>query len=558
MPSQASDRQPPATRRIPSARLALAVGALLGILVVPLTYDDYGPTWDEAIQARYGELAFAYFASGGEDTRANEYLDLRYYGPLVEMLPVLVGVREGAARYELRHLVLGLLALLVLPAAWSYGRLLGGVHTAWIALPAVALQPRFYGHWFNNSKDLPFAVLTVWFLYAVGLLIARRRPSWSNVLLAGALLGLAACVRPGGLPLLVAYLGSGLLLRGLGRELRQGAPGEAGRELTARLAAAIRSWGPRLAVLLALAWVILVLPWPWAHQAPFAHPLEAMRLTTDFPTTMPVLFAGETVPSDALPRSYPLHYLLVTTPLPLLLLAAAGLLLGWRRRPDPVPGRRAMLGLTIIWLGLPLALFALLRPNVYGGMRHFLFLVPAVGLLAARGGDEILRSLSRRGPRIAAAVLLAAALLQPLVPMVRLHPYQMTYYNALVGGVAGASGRYWTDYSLSSYAEAIRWVNRQPRPSRSSTTLVVAGGPPILEWARAYAADGVEVELLRHYPGRQRPRLAPDDYYVGGTRLSADRAFPASPVVYTVGRAGAVFSVVRRGEPEPAAEAGTR
>lgn len=541
MPSAASHRRSiAAARRIPAAWLAV----LAGVLIVAFTHADYGPTWDEAIQARYGELAVAYFASGGTDTRANEYLDLRFYGPLVEMIPELGKRLEGVARYERRHLVLGLLALLVLPAAWGYGRLLGGGRTAWLALPAVALQPRFYGHWFNNSKDLPFAVLTVWFLYAVGRLVIRRETSWRRVLLAGALLGLAACVRPGGFPLLVVYLGVGMAFRGLLWRGSRGAPAD---PPAARLRT-IAIGSMRLAVLVAVAWLVLVLPWPWAHQAPLAHPLEAMRLATDFPTTMPVLFAGETVPSDALPRTYPLHYLLVTTPLPLLFLAAVALLLGWRRRDDPAPERAAMLGLTAVWLALPLALFALLRPNVYGGMRHFLFLVPAVGLLAARGASDILDRLPAGRARASAAAGLTALLLLPLVPLVRLHPYQVTYYNALVGGVAGADGRYWTDYSLSSYAEAIRWINRQPRPAGRPTTLVLAGGPPILEWARAYAADGIEVELLRDYAGRRRPRLSPGDYYLGGTRLDADRAFPRSPVVHTVGRAGAVFSVVRKGD----------
>lgn len=524
--------------------LPLLLALVLGALVVGLTHADYGPTWDEAIQARYGELAVAYFASGGTDARCNDYLDLRYYGPLVEMIPALLGTPEGVDRYERRHLLLGLLALLVLPAAWVYARRFGCRRLALFALPAVTLQPRFYGHWFNNSKDLPFAVLTLWFLVAAAGLATRRDASWGRIGLCGVAMGLALCVRPGGLPLLLAYLAGALAIRAV----------SIGRSTPEDWPAAIARWTPRVLVLVALAWSIMVLPWPWAHRAPLTHPLEAMRVAADFPTRMPVLFAGETIPSDRLPPTYPLHYLLVTTPVTVLLLASIGLGLGWRRRADRPPLQAPMLALTALWLFLPLLVFAAWRPNVYGGMRHFLFVVPALGILAAVGANEVVAASPTLGMRRLATLLLAVALLAPLLPMVRLHPYQATYYNATVGGVAGASGRYWTDYSLSSYAEAIRWIDRQPRDPQQEITVVLAGGPPILAWARSYAAPGIRLQLLRDYPGRDRRGMSPGDYYVGTTRLDADRRFPASPVVHTVGRAGAVFTVVRKGRSNPQRE----
>ena len=119
--------------------VATMVVALVGVLV---GYRDYGPTWDEGVQARYGELALDYFRSGGEDRSCDEYLDLRYYGPLVEMIPALVDRSDGPRKYEIRHLFLGLLFVVSLPAVWLLARRL---RVPWAAAFAVVAVEGFEG-----------------------------------------------------------------------------------------------------------------------------------------------------------------------------------------------------------------------------------------------------------------------------------------------------------------------------------------------------------------------------------------------------------------------------
>ena len=148
--------------------------------------------------------------------------------------------------------------------------------------------------------------------------------------------------------------------------------------------------------------------------------------------------------SDALPWYYIPKYVLIVTPLGVLALALVGLAGGARdqlaRRTREL--RALLIGAT--WLFAPLALFAVMRPNVYGGMRHFLFVLPALGILAGIGAARVLGAFGPGPRRLVWALLLGITLL-PLKDLVRLHPYQMTYYNALVGGVGGASENYWTD-----------------------------------------------------------------------------------------------------------------
>lgn len=193
---------------------------------------------------------------------------------------------------------------------------------------------------------------------------------------------------------------------------------------------------------------------------------------------------------------------------------------------------------------MPLALFALFQPNVYGGMRHFLFLWPAVGILAGLGAAGLAAEASPEN-RITTAVALAVVLLLPVREMARLHPYELAYYNTLVGGVGGASQRYWTDYPMSSYKEAIAWVNERAAERPGETVrVVVAAGAPVTAWVADYAAANVEVVPLADLPPESR-HAGVADYFLGTTRLDTDRTFPRAPIVHTIERAGAVFTVIR-------------
>lgn len=264
---------------------------VLGAVVA--TYRDYGPNWDEAVQARYGELVIDYFASGLTDTRCNRFLNLRFYGPLVEVIPAIVYRQAGVDKYEVRHLFVALIGLTTIFALIRYCRVCQTSWLAGLAVLALVTMPRFYGDWFTNSKDVPFASLMVWSMYAVVTLFLCRRFTWMGVLSCSLVFGLTLGVRPGGLPLLATYF------VGVGVLWYLCADPEQRRVCNPH--AALRLAMQSLAVF-AIAWLIMILPWPWAHQNPIANPMEAMRVAASFPTSYPVLFEGRFVPSHAMPR----------------------------------------------------------------------------------------------------------------------------------------------------------------------------------------------------------------------------------------------------------------
>ncbi|NIV35074.1 MAG: hypothetical protein GWN58_38150, partial [Anaerolineae bacterium] len=108
------------------------------------------------------------------------------------------------------------------------------------------------------------------------------------------------------------------------------------------------------------------------------------------------------------------------------------------------------------WIVVPAGAVAVGETPIYDNLRHLLFIIPAFFLLGCLGLQWLVRILERWSLPAAAVGLL---LLPSLVGIVTLHPYEYAYYNVLIGGVKGASGRYALDYWCTSFREAINHVN---------------------------------------------------------------------------------------------------
>jgi hypothetical protein len=98
---------------------------------------------------------------------------------------------------------------------------------------------------------------------------------------------------------------------------------------------------------------------------------------------------------------------------------------------------------------------------MYNGIRHFIFVIPPLAVLAGLAGAWLIDRLARawRPAAALAAAVLVIGLVRPVVDMAQLHPYEYTHFNDLAGDVRGASKRYMLDYwglSLKQAADALR------------------------------------------------------------------------------------------------------
>ena len=101
--------------------------------------------------------------------------------------------------------------------------------------------------------------------------------------------------------------------------------------------------------------------------------------------------------------------------------------------------------------------------GLYDAVRHFLFAVPLLCVLAALAARQVFVWARRAFPHVAGrarsmrcglCALLAIASATQIAMMMQLHPYEYIYANQFAGGVPGAYGRYEMDYWGQSFKEA--------------------------------------------------------------------------------------------------------
>ena len=157
-------------RRWKTAGFVLLV--LLALLMV-WTVRDFGLTWDEEFHSTYGEYVIAWFQSGFSDARALSFKNSYIYGALFDVLAQLFARISPLGLYEDRHIVNVGFGILALAGSRRLGTLLLGGRGGVVAMCLTALTPMFYGHSFNNPKDIPFAAL---FISTKARNRCRRRP----------------------------------------------------------------------------------------------------------------------------------------------------------------------------------------------------------------------------------------------------------------------------------------------------------------------------------------------------------------------------------------------
>jgi hypothetical protein len=274
--------------------------------------------------------------------------------------------------------------------------------------------------------------------------------------------------------------------------------------------------------------------WPWAQLAPLQNPLRALREFSGFPR-VPVLFDGESVASTDLPRTYVPRLLALTLPefyLVAWVLGVAALAAG----AFPAAARRRGRVVRVAWVAslavLPLAWAILGRTPLYNGLRHLLFVVPILAVLAALAVIAAVRRLGRR-TLVPGLALLAGSLVLAGVDMVRLHPYQYVYFNRLLaGGLAAAVSRYETDYWSASYKEGVEFVCDHYSRSQLREPVRV-GGNQHVPFAHYLARGRCVAPYFTAVPPEQDPHVllvAPAE---------RDEVSPVARLLHTVERVGA-------------------
>lgn len=455
--------------------LALIVLAAVG-LIAALTFRDYGLGWDDYTHAEYADLLLRMYGSGFRDTGALSFANLYMYGGGFDMAAALLHKVFPLELFETRRLVGAVVGIVGLAVTWRLSRRVGGPLAGLASLLLLALCPIFYGHMFMNPKDAPFAVaMVILMMGLVRLAEEYPQPSPRTLLIVGLGAGLSLGSRIlGGLALVYALAG---FLPLFAEEIATKGP----RRAVGRFAHVLYVLIPGLV----LGYLIMGLIWPWSIIEP-GNPFRALTYFSHFfEKPWKEMFDGALVSVPDMPWSYLPTLFVLQLPEVLQALCIAGIIgtfVVLPRRDVPARKKTTLLMLTLAAM-LPIAIAIMKRPALYNGIRHFVFVIPPMTVIAGVAFDWLMKWLgdNRRGWQPAALALFAFGLLLPLGEMIRLHPYQYTYFNLIAGTVRGADDRFMLDYwglAFKQASDALREQiaeNHETPPRRRKWKVAVCG-----------------------------------------------------------------------------------
>jgi hypothetical protein len=467
---------PSQTRRSTGIADALALAVMGAVAVIAaLTFRDYGLGWDDYTHAEYGELLLSLYGTGFADQRALSFVNLYAYGGGFDLLAALVAKVLPFDLFETRRLVGAAIGLIGLFITWRLGRRVGGPVAGLVAVVLLATCPLYYGNMYMNAKDAPFAVAMAFLtLSLVRAFEEYPRPSPIACAMVGGAVGLAFGTRV--LGALAAANALAALAVMFAIETRR---------TSLRVAAAdVGQFVLAIAPALVLGYAVMALVWPWSVAEPLNPFRAAEYFLSFFERPWREMFDGVALAVPDMPRSYVPKLFLLQEPEIFLALGvggAAGALVAVLRR-DIAPARRAVFVLIAFAAVFPIALAVAMRPAMYNGIRHFVFVAPAfaaLGGLAFVWATDVLQRAWRGAPAVAALVFLVGVFL-PVREMVRLHPYQYTHFNVMAGGVRAADDRYMLDFWGLAFKQATqdlrgKLAGAMPPANRAQWRIAVCG-----------------------------------------------------------------------------------
>jgi 4-amino-4-deoxy-L-arabinose transferase-like glycosyltransferase len=510
-PEIAADPAVSKRRRIVAASLAVALGA--AVLLVS-TADDYGLTWDEPVYIesvdRVGDWFVETFSHGVAGVRKNlavERLERSWVFarpenrnlPVPTLISSLGRVIGGRWLSPLSSYRFGHCLLMAATVGIVFGCL--AVSHGWevgcVAAGSLLFMPQIFAHAHLNATDVP--VSCFWVLSILAWL--RSDSSWRHSAMAAIAIGLGLATKATFvlLPLMLVAWTVGC-----------------------------RRWGHWRAGVLALVVspCVMLLFCPMWWPAPLSRSFEYFRTVfhAEEVWKIEVYYLGETYITGE--RSLPWHnaWILpaVSTPPWTLALALVGAFRGLRSRDAA----------TILWIMGALVLPMLrMFPNTPGhdGVRLLLPSIFCLAPLAGIGFGGLIGRFRflREGRRAPAARWLVVVLLLAVsvAVLVSMHPYEMSYYSEVSGGLPGAAALgFEISYWFEAYTPAaLEQVQRQlPLGAKVWTFPKYEGYPLLRQWG-LWREDLVEgdigdADFLILYARKSRFHGIPgiEDYYTRG------------------------------------------
>jgi 4-amino-4-deoxy-L-arabinose transferase-like glycosyltransferase len=339
----------------------------------------------------------------------------------------------------------GLLWLLVVFGARAHSLAVGVV-----AALLFATLPRVFYHAHLNAFDVPITLMITWTVYAYWRSLTHRR--WA--VWAGVIFGLALATKHNSWvlpPLLLIHWGW--------RQAEQS-------WVQKKMSLAAPHWLMSMAV---LGPVVFVATWPWLWATGPREMFARVREYALFHVHHEyynIAYFGQNYFQPPFPVSYPWVMTLFTVPLTVVVLSAVGIatsVRSWMPWPPWVAAKWhcaagdaqcRVRNTDVLWLGCllaPLVIISLPSTPIFGGTKHWFPAYPFSCLFAAQGAAVAASAMQPCATRIATwlkaptrthwvrAATLGALVLPGAVLTAHSHPFGLSHYTPIAGGVPGAA-----------------------------------------------------------------------------------------------------------------------
>jgi len=440
--------------------ICLALFFLSLLMIGIYIYQDYGLSWDEPTERLTGLVNLNYIGEffnfefiknspmiqSIKDIRLQNYSD-RVFGPafpiITSLIEILIGRNELYIGYRIRHFITYLVFLMAVFTLYKIAemRFKDWKFALFIALLLI-LSPRFFGESFFNSKDIVFLAFFNLSIYT--LLITSNNFSVKNILLHSLTTAIAIDIRSIGFILILISLtvfaikNTRIILKPKGLA--------------------------KCGVYLFATFMLTILFWPWLWEKPLPRLIEGITIFSKWITQIQIFYLGNliSIQKEPIPWHYILVWIGITTPLIYLLFWIIGIIkttLQLIKSPFEIWSNNE-LTMDLIFTGIcifPIVGIIFLHSIIYDGWRHLYFIYPSFLLLCGKGIQtswELLKNFNRAKVIFIGGVGFCLSL--TFSSMIRNHPHQNIYFNALAG--KNLIENFDVDYWGLSNKQALEWI----------------------------------------------------------------------------------------------------
>lgn len=453
-------------------RMLFVCLSVLMFVFMPYISKDYGISGDEFVDQRHAGYVLDYFSKGDKAALDQPKTTLHLYGISMQVVAAAVCKWFNIDNYyEARHVICALNGALGILFVGLLGLRWGGGLCGLLALLLMFFTPRYFGHSMNNLKDIPFAVGYIMSIYYTVRLFDFF-PLFRIRDIIGLVLGIALALgtRSGGLilyPMVLMYAGFFYISNVGGKEFYKF--GKFGKPIGTIFTV--------LLIVLVVSYFLSIALWPYALQKPLTNVVLSLKQFTNYSIGLRTMFDGQQMMSNMLPWNYAPQYLLIGMPI-IVILGFLGYVIYSAIRPRSF----SLLAFFLLFAAVfPVFWVIYQNSNLYGGIRHLLFVMPPMVVLAARFWT-ILMEKTGFYAKIAVCLLFIGLFSLPVAHALRNHPNEYVYFNEFAGGMKGAYGNYETDYYFNSLKESSDWFKKNVELPKNKKTIIVTNSDHAMKY----------------------------------------------------------------------------